>query len=96
MTFVKRASSKSISDFEKAVSTKIRTAGNYGINWVYNKNNKIVLYYEIGEKTSRGTLQILKSYFIGCYKSNGNGIRLNGIIVIGPVIAGLIVLDFIL
>lgn len=96
MIFVKRTSSQSINDFEKAVNSKIRTTGNYGINWIYNKNNKIVLYYESGEKTSRGTPQILKSYFFGFYKSNGDGIRLNGIIISGPVITGFIVLALIL
>lgn len=81
------------SEFTSVVKTKICSAGDYGINWVYNHNNKIVLYYESGEKTSRGTLQLLKSYFFGYYKTKDGFSEIVGVIISGPIVLSFIILS---
>lgn len=83
-------------DFPKIIKSQIRSIDNYGINWIYNKNNKIVLYYESGETGSRGTFQLLKSYFIDSYKIKNNITKIKGIIVSAPLIIACIFLALIL
>ncbi|MGN0502719.1 MAG: hypothetical protein ACI4HN_07315 [Ruminococcus sp.] len=94
MIFIKNINKVS-SVFSEKITSQICSSENYGINWIYNKNRKIVLYYESGETGSRGTLQLLKSYFIGYYNIKNNVTKMKGIIISGPVILACVILAFI-
>ena len=76
---IRKHANKTYSEFNKIITSKAKTVGNYGINWICNNKHRIILYYESGETDSRGLLQLLKSYFLGyyrvkkwCYNDNGN------------------------
>lgn len=86
---------KTTSKFAEKITSSICSVGNYGINWIYNKNHKIILYYESGETDSRGLLQLLKSYFFGYYKIKNDVTTVTGIIISGPIILGFIILALI-
>lgn len=93
---IKKNVNKTYSEFNKKITSQIMSVDNYGINWIYNKNHKIVFYYESRETDSRGLLQLLKSYFLGYYKVKSNVPVVTGIIISGPIVSGFIILALLL
>ena len=94
MIFRKKIS-QNTSEFTRKIKSQICSVDNFGVNWVYNKNHKIILYYESGETDSRGVLQLLKSYFLGYYKIKNDITTITGIIISGPFVLIFIVLALI-
>ena len=89
---IRKSVDNTISQFTKKITSQTYSVDKYGINWIYNRNNKIVLYYESGETESRGIPQLLKSYFLGYYKTDKDVTTMTGIIISGPIIQGFIFL----
>lgn len=85
---IRKHANKTYSEFNKIITSKAKTVGNYGINWICNNKHRIILYYESGETDSRGLLQLLKSYFWGYYRVKNGVTTITGIIISGPIVLG--------
>lgn len=91
MRLIKFASKLDIDSCERILSSGMISSGDLGINWLKSDNGRMFCYYEDGKRTSRGSYQMVKSYFYGRVKSKNQGLVVSGVIFSAPLLTAVLI-----
>ncbi len=91
MRLIKFASKLDMDFCEKFLGSRMISSGDLGIKWLMSDNGRMFFYYEDGKRTSRGSHQMVKSYFYGRVKSKNQGTVVSGVVFSAPLLTAVLI-----